>query len=180
QVITLDLPGHGKTHAREPKMMKSFSRDFNELLSHLNIEKAHLVGYSMGGRTALSFAQYYPEKVKSLVIESASPGLKTEEERQSRIENDEKLIKRLKDGGLMKFVSFWESIPLFESQKKLPKEIQKTIREERLMQTPKGLIDSLTYMGTGRQPSWWTSLDQLDMPVLLIVGEHDEKFIHIN
>src|SRR5699024_10535515 len=67
-----------------------------------------------------------------------------------------------------------------ESQKKLPKEIQKTIREERLMQTPKGLIDSLTYMGTGRQPSWWTSLDQLDMPVLLIVGEHDEKFIHIN
>src|SRR5699024_8696333 len=71
-VITLDLSGHGKTHARESKTMESFSRDFNELLSLLNIEKAHLVGYSMGGRTALSFAQYYPEKIESLVLESAS------------------------------------------------------------------------------------------------------------
>lgn len=34
-------------------------------------------------------------------------------------------------------------------------------------------------MGTGAQPSWWSQLDRLDMPVLLITGSLDVKFKRI-
>src|SRR5699024_5454197 len=55
-----------------------------------------------------------------------------------------------------------------------------SIRAERLSQTEVGLSDSLRHMGTGSQPSWWGKLAELRRPVLLIVGELDEKFVNIN
>lgn len=180
QVITIDLPGHGKTQCRTPKTMKTFSDDVVELLNFLKIDKVYLLGYSMGGRTALSFTMYYPEMVKSLILESASPGLRTEEERNARMKQDKDLAEMIKTKGIESFVSYWENIPLFETQKKLPKEIQEQVRAERLMQTEKGLAESLLYMGTGKQPSWWDELHSISQPVQLIVGEEDEKFVQIN
>lgn len=180
KVITIDLPGHGKTHCQTPKTMETFSKDVVELLNHLKMEKVHLLGYSMGGRTALSFTIYYPEKVKTLILESASPGLKTEEERKARMEQDENLAEMIQLKGIEEFVSYWENIPLFETQKHLPKEVQDQVRAERLMQTEKGLAESLLYMGTGMQPSWWDYLSKVTQPVLLIAGSKDEKFVQIN
>lgn len=178
-VITIDLPGHGKTYTKQPKSMKSFSDDLMMLFKHLKIEKAHMIGYSMGGRTALSFYSYYPDAVCSLTLVSASPGLKTEAERLKRIKKDEKLADKIGED-LTQFVNFWESIPIFTSHDRLCKKTKKELRDERLMQSPRGLIDSLTYMGTGVQPSWWKQLNQIDIPVLLIVGELDDKFVKIN
>src|SRR5699024_1224054 len=115
----------------------------------------------------------------SLTLESASPGLKTEEERLQRIKQDETLALEIKED-LASFVRFWESIPLFASHEYLQDDIKKDLREERLMQTPKGLIDSLKGMGTGTQISLWNDLSRLDLPVHLVVGEWDEKFLKIN
>lgn len=179
QIITIDLPGHGKTYTKKPKSMKSFSDDLMKLLNHLSIEKAHIIGYSMGGRTALSFYHYYPEAVSSLTLASASPGLKTESERKKRIENDMKLANKIKEG-LTQFVNFWESIPLFSSHNRLSDKVKKELRDERLMQSPQGLIDSLLHMGTGVQQSWWNDLNKINIPVHLIVGELDHKFVNIN
>src|SRR5699024_6441831 len=75
QVLTIDLPGHGQTQIKQGKTMRDFSDDFKALLDELNIKKIHLLGYSMGGRTALSFAHYYPQMIQSLILESASPGI---------------------------------------------------------------------------------------------------------
>src|SRR5699024_9713259 len=78
------------------------------------------------------------------------------------------------------FVKQWEKVPLFDSQKFLPQTVQDQIRQERLSQDPVGLSHSLEYMGTGVQPSWWNSLNKLNMRVLLITGELDEKFVRRN
>lgn len=179
QVIIIDLPGHGKTYTKQPRTMETFSDDLIKLLTHLNIKKAHFLGYSMGGRTALSFYHYYPEAVLSLILVSASPGLKTESERIARKENDEKLVEQIRKN-LTSFVNEWEQLPLFKSHEHLHGSVKKELREERLMQSPKGLIDSLMYMGTGVQPSWWNKLGEITVPVLLITGEHDDKFVKIN
>ncbi|MDF4730341.1 hypothetical protein P3552_24830, partial [Vibrio parahaemolyticus] len=48
-----------------------------------------------------------------------------------------------------------------------------------LANNSKGLANSLRGMGTGAQPSWWNELQNLKMPVLLMNGEHDEKFFRI-
>ncbi|WP_164668290.1 2-succinyl-6-hydroxy-2,4-cyclohexadiene-1-carboxylate synthase [Virgibacillus doumboii] len=180
KVIMVDLPGHGKTDAFAPWSMDVFCADLVSFLNHLQLEKVHLVGYSLGGRTALSFTVFYPERVKSLILESASPGLELASERENRIHNDEQLAQRIEQDGMESFVDYWEMIPLFRTQDKLSSEMKRKIRDERLSQSAKGLAQSLRFMGTGSQPSWWDRLKDLTVPVLLLAGELDDKFIGIN
>lgn len=180
QLITIDLPGHGKTVTKTSRTMESCCHDLRQLFDHLELTTFHLLGYSMGGRVALSFAMFYPQYISSLILESTSPGLQAEDERNERIKNDEKLARKIEKEGLKSFIDFWENIPLFASQKKLPIDIQQSIRAERLSQSETGLTESLRHMGTGRQPSWWRKLTELTRPTLLIVGELDRKFVEIN
>jgi 2-succinyl-6-hydroxy-2,4-cyclohexadiene-1-carboxylate synthase len=180
EVVAIDLPGHGKTEVDKSFTMESFCIDLSLLIHKLNFQSVHLLGYSMGGRTALSFACSYPSFIKSLILESASPGLKTVEERKARIQQDERLCYLIERNGLESFVEYWENIPLFQSQRTLPQKIQSKIRQERLIQKETGLIMSLRWMGTGAQASRWDDLEIINFPVLLIVGELDEKFIQIN
>ncbi|MFD1066495.1 2-succinyl-6-hydroxy-2,4-cyclohexadiene-1-carboxylate synthase [Oceanobacillus locisalsi] len=179
QCILVDLPGHGKTDSPITSMKDCCSL-LAAMLDQLGISQTHVVGYSMGGRTALSFAMYYPEYIASLVLESASPGLKEEPARQERKEKDEQLARRILEQGVEEFVNNWQELPLFATQKRLPDREQRKIREERLSQNAEGLAMSLRTMGTGVQPSWWNDLPQLPHSTLLIVGEEDEKFVAMN
>lgn len=180
QLITIDLPGHGKTVTKSPRTMEACCSDLKKLFQHLNFSEIHLIGYSMGGRTALSFAMFYPEWVASLTLESASPGLASEYERIKRVQHDEGLAQRIEQAGIVDFVDFWENVPLFETQKKLAPAVQQAIRQERIGQSEEGLSQSLRFMGTGKQPSWWEQLTLFPKPVLLIVGTADKKFMQIN
>lgn len=182
QCIAVDLPGHGKT--KMPNDPNRFStvetcKDLADLLLFLEIQKVDVVGYSMGGRLALSFACLYPEKVGKLVLESASPGLVQVEDRLERQQRDENLAQFIEVNGIEAFVNRWEAIPLFESQKALSADIQQMIRSQRLTNDPTGLAMSLREMGTGNQPSWWDRLSMLTSSTLLIVGEKDPKFCAI-
>jgi 2-succinyl-6-hydroxy-2,4-cyclohexadiene-1-carboxylate synthase len=177
--MTIDLVGHGKTDSPVESnrySMKNSVEDIKSILDELSIKKISLLGYSMGGRLALAFAVQYPDYIEKLILESASPGLKTEEERILRIQNDHKLAEKIFNNGLNEFIKFWENIPLFASQKKLSSSVQEKIREQRLNQTPLGLANSLKGMGTGEQPSYWDALNKFTFPVFIIVGELDEKF----
>jgi 2-succinyl-6-hydroxy-2,4-cyclohexadiene-1-carboxylate synthase len=63
--------------------------------------------------------------------------------------------------------------------KRLSTAAKAAIRKQRLSHLPNGLAGSLIGMGTGSQPSWWESLDQLSCEVLLLTGELDQKFCMI-
>ena len=181
-LIMVDIIGHGETMAPdnfERYGMERVVKDLKHILDELKLPKTHILGYSMGGRLALAFSCLYPEYVHSLILESASPGLETEGEREIRRNNDAKLAKRILENGMEAFVDQWENIPLFETQKELPSDKQATIRQQRLGNTPSGLSNSLLGMGTGSQPSYWEELEDMDFPVLLVTGELDPKFCHI-
>lgn len=180
EVITLDLPGHGKTDKTNAKSMEELTQDMALILTTLQIEKAHILGYSMGGRTALAFALDHPSFVKSLLLESASPGIAAEKERLARQKADLLLADRIEAKGIVSFVNAWEDIPLFHTQKNLPLHVQENIREERLAQKEVGLAMSLRMMGTGFQASYWSRLAEITCPTLLIVGAYDEKFVQLN
>lgn len=182
KVVAVDLTGHGLTDAPsnpERYSMEEQISDLDLLFTELGIERFSLLGYSMGGRIALSYALQYPERVEGLILESSSPGLEDEEEQIQRANADNSLADRIESEGLEAFVDFWEAVPLFESQKTLSAEKRKAIREERLSQKPIGLANSLRGIGTGRQPSNWRRLNLLQLPVLLMVGEWDIKFRNI-
>lgn len=180
--VTVDILGHGRSAApkeAERYRIQLVAQDMKELMKELGHSRFHLLGYSMGGRLALTIAVMFPEAVQSLILESASPGLRTEEERSMRRQSDEELAERIEREGIESFINYWENIPLFETQKQLSKDRQQAIREERLQNKAAGLSGSLRGMGTGAQPSWWPLLPQLRMPVLLVTGSKDQKFAGI-
>jgi 2-succinyl-6-hydroxy-2,4-cyclohexadiene-1-carboxylate synthase len=182
RVIAVDCLGHGQSDAPLDAARYSTDhavRDLAGLLDQLGVEQTHLLGYSMGGRLALSFAMMQPERACSLILESSSPGLSTEEERAERARSDEALAASIEREGIEKFVDYWENIPLFHTMRRLPEGVRAAIRQQRLANTEQGLAGSLRGMGTGAQPSWWERLAELTMPVQLIVGELDEKFTAI-
>lgn len=182
RLIMVDLIGHGKTDSPCGVMrytMENAVEDLKNVLDALGIAKTNLLGYSMGGRLALSFACIYPHYIDKLILESASPGLVTEEERKIRKDQDRQLAERIIHDGVADFIDFWENTPLFASQKKMLPEKINRIKKQRLSNSETGLAGSLLGMGTGSQPSWWDSLASLDLPVLLVTGELDDKFCGI-
>ncbi|SFS41324.1 2-succinyl-6-hydroxy-2,4-cyclohexadiene-1-carboxylate synthase [Marininema halotolerans] len=179
RTIQVDLLGHGRTES--PGDSKRYTvehavADLAAILDELGEERVHLLGYSMGGRLALSFAMINPDRVGRLILESSSPGLKTKEERNERIARDQALADQIETEGMAPFVERWENLPLFASQQRLPEKIREAIHNQRLENDPKGLANSLRGMGTGKQPSWWESLPQFNIPIMLLVGELDTKF----
>ncbi len=70
QVIAFDLRGHGRSGKpeKESDYGVEMSEDVVRLMDHLKIEKAHVVGYSLGGMIAMKVAVDHPERVKSLVL----------------------------------------------------------------------------------------------------------------
>lgn len=182
QCIAVDLIGHGQSSCPEEKEAYSIelaAADMTKLMRKLGHSRFHLLGYSMGGRLALTMAVLFPDLVYSLILESASPGLKTKEEREQRRQSDEELAKKIERRGIEAFVDYWQTIPLFATQQKLPLQKREAIRQQRLNNSAAGLSGSLRGMGTGSQPSWWESLARLSMPILLITGSEDKKFTEI-
>ena len=178
QLVTPDLAGHGQT----PRLASHIEEEAAALKNMMNQQgfvSFHLAGYSMGGRLALALALLYPEAVRSLILESASPGLQSGQERADRRASDEKMAQKIETEGIVSFIDFWENIPMFDSQKALSASIRDTVRSERLAQSAEGLASSLRQMGTGKQPSYWNRLSELSMPVLLLTGKKDKKFTGI-
>ncbi|OMP67391.1 2-succinyl-6-hydroxy-2,4-cyclohexadiene-1-carboxylate synthase [Domibacillus epiphyticus] len=173
-----DLAGHGRTKAVCTDL-ETEAESIKRAMNDRGFFSFHVVGYSMGGRLALAMGLMYPEAVRSLVLESASPGLETEAEREERRKADEELASKIENKGIEWFVDFWENIPMFETQKWLPESIRESVRRERQNQTETGLASSLRGMGTGAQKSYWNRIHELTMPVLLITGSLDHKFTNI-
>jgi 2-succinyl-6-hydroxy-2,4-cyclohexadiene-1-carboxylate synthase len=175
--LLIDLPGHGRTRvtgSAEFYSVPNAAESIVSLLNELGIDKCVLIGYSMGGRYALYTALNYPEYFEKIVLESSSPGLKTEKERQLRIENDSELTKKLRDQKYSDFLENWYNQPLFRSLKS--NKIFDLLMKSRLNNDPSGLIKSLEYAGTGAQPAQWENWTKNKIPTLLICGEKDVKF----
>lgn len=72
RLILVDLRGHGKSDKPETGYhIDEMARDVIGILQHLKLERAHIVGSSLGAEVGLSIAANYPEKVISLVCDGA-------------------------------------------------------------------------------------------------------------
>lgn len=130
----------------------------------------------MGGRMALYLALRFPERFRSAVIISGSPGLRTEQERLSRRRHDEALAGELEDDP-QGFICRWYRQPLFATLAAHP--VFPEILAARSSGNPKSLAASLRLLGTGSQPSLWDELPLNRLPILFMAGEKDTKFVEI-
>ena len=182
RVIAIDLLGHGQTDSpADPRRynMENTAKDLVAIFEQLKVPSVRLLGYSMGGRLALYIAVHYPAVIESLILESASPGLETQAERLERQRSDDQLAHRIEENGVAAFVAEWEKLPLFATQQRLPRAVFDRQRAQRLRNNPVGVSNSLRGMGAGVQSSLWSHLSMIDMPVLLIAGELDSRFVAI-
>jgi 3-oxoadipate enol-lactonase len=80
-----DARGYGDSDDYEgPLEFSVFSEDIVRVLDFLKVEKAHLVGLSMGGRIARNFALHHPERVERLVLANTTPGFGSLTPQQAR------------------------------------------------------------------------------------------------
>ena len=78
RVITPDLRGHGNSTKPEKDYGVAFMvEDIKQLLEQLQVKKASLIGFSMGGAVAFQFAYDYPDHLDKLIIVNSSPDFNT-------------------------------------------------------------------------------------------------------
>ncbi len=144
----IELPGHGTT---------PFTDDFASLFPPL--EKMDLIGYSMGGRIALYYAEKFPERVNSLTLLSTHTGLqKGKEERwQTDLSWANEIVSSFDD-----FLKKWYAQPIFAGF--IP---DLTMRRKH---NPQALAQSLLHYSLSKQPLFSPK------NALFVVGEKDKKY----
>lgn len=167
EVLTIDLPGHGENAATAASLEESADL----LADALPEEPFILGGYSLGGRVALHFALRYPERVRHLVVLSATPGIVEDTERLARRRRDEELARRIELIGGDAFLEEWLAQPMFRS---LPPDARERAARS---SDASGLANSLRHAGTGTQGDLTNSLRTLRVASSLLAGTDDAKFV---
>jgi len=92
RIIRIDLPGHGETGIFGPVSgMETMAEAVKGVLDYLQIDKAFIIGHSMGGYTALAALEYYPELFKAICLFHS----------HTRADSDEVRVKREREAGLV-------------------------------------------------------------------------------
>ncbi len=133
-----------------------------------------LAGYSMGGRIALHVALAHPERVSRLVLISTTAGIEDASARAERRARDEALAAWTETHTIAEFADRWGAQPLFASQSP---EVAAAARADRLCNAPEHLAAALRGIGSGAMAPLWGRLGELTMPVVVLAGERDPKFV---
>jgi 2-succinyl-6-hydroxy-2,4-cyclohexadiene-1-carboxylate synthase len=166
EVVRVDAPGHGHSASWAVDMVEGA-----RLLGETG-GTATYVGYSMGARLCLHLALAEPQRVPALVLLSGTAGIDDASARAVRSRDDEELALELERVGVAEFVRRWLARPLFVGLDEGAAGLG-----ARLENTVPGLAASLRLAGTGAQESLWSRLSELAMPVLVVAGERDERFV---
>lgn len=166
ELVLLDAPGHGGSAEVQADLFEG-----GRLIAQ-TAGPATYLGYSMGGRFVLHSALEQPDAVRGLVLVGATAGLEDPAERAARVVDDESRALRIEAVGVREFIDEWLALPLFAGLSP-----EAACRDERLANTTGGLASSLRLAGTGTQMPSWDRLGELNMPVLVVAGALDTKFV---
>ncbi len=175
-----DLPGHGMSTGGARDGIYTFDDTLQDLMATLAAaghRRAHWLGYSMGARLGLGCAARYPDRVASLVLIGGRAGIADPAERAARRRADEALVERIEAIGVEAFVDEWLAQPLFATQQRLDPVIRDEQRRIRLAHDARELAASLRGLGPGAQPPLFADLPRVQVPVLLVVGALDTRFV---
>ena len=189
-LITVDLPGHGESvwqtsdvQGSDVQDVEAFCRRFTLTVENIaqtlgvDLHRFRLMGYSLGGRLAMSYGIRHPETIHKLILEGAHTGLLTEQEKQQRKVSDERWAKRFVHEPINTVLYDWYQQPVFAalSENQVSYLIQQRagsgshIRGEQLAQ-------ALSAYSLSRQPNYRTTLALQPFPVHYVYGENDRKF----
>jgi 2-succinyl-6-hydroxy-2,4-cyclohexadiene-1-carboxylate synthase len=175
--VVVDLLGHGRSDAPADPTRHAVERqavDLAAILDRLDLAPAAVVGYSFGARVALTLAVEHPAAVRSLLLESPSAGIPDDGERAERRLADEALAASIERDGIEAFVDrWWETAPVFASERGLPVATRTRLRADRLRNRPAALAVSLRGAGQGAMRPLHDRLGTIRVPTTVVAGSLD-------
>lgn len=150
---------------------------------HTQIKRAHVIGYSMGGRIALRLLQTSSDLLASVVLESCNLGCATQAKRTEAAQRNQGWVDRIQHDGMESFVDYWETLPMFATQKELGWD--KLLHVSRAANNPTSMV--LCLQGSGKQAMPLTEVTleavraqrQIGLPMLYIYGDKDAKSVAV-
>jgi pimeloyl-ACP methyl ester carboxylesterase len=177
RVLRYDMRNFGKSKPAAGEF--SSLNDLTAVLDHLQLEQPLvLIGCSMGGGLAIDFALEYPSRVKALVAVGSGPsGLQLDlpdHPLEAAVE------KAYADGDLDRAAEL-ETIIWFDGMGRTTQEVDQEMRKLALEMNRLAISHDAKNLGT-RLPNTATPaverLDELQLPLLMVVGENDIPYIH--
>ena len=165
QVIRYDIRGYGKSAL--PKGKYSHVKDLLGLLKFLEIEKAHIIGLSLGGAIAIDFALEYPDLVSSLILTSTAPvGMRSQDDELAK--KTLTIYEAARTKKLDEAVEMWLDHPVFST---IQSRTRKKIRQM--------ILDNLKSWILPQDNMIWASLpsaerlSRVKVSSLILVGDQD-------
>lgn len=170
RVVRYDHRGFGKSTA--PQEAYSPVSDLLQLLDHLKIERAHLVGNSMGGGLALDFALMHPARVASLCIVASGPNGYPAP--QKDIESVIAVFQAAEKEGLARAVEMWLAHPMVGVASETPKVRQ---RLRAMVSENRSMFKMKHWPSEPMKPAAMQLLKEVRVPTLVIVGDQDTHLV---
>ncbi len=165
KLIIPDLRGMGRSQASESASMATYADDLAGLLDALGESRpAVVVGLSMGGYLTFEFYRRHRERVRGLVLADTRCEADSPEKARDRAAMAERVRA---EGGVVVADAMMDA--LFGPQ--ASSELRDTWREIISSTRPQGIIAALAAMA--ESPDSTPTLAEIDVPTLIVVGEHD-------
>ena len=168
RVVRLDLPGHGISEVcGEVHTMEFMAEVVHGVFDALHIERAVLVGHSLGGYVAMAFAEAWPERLSGLVLFHSVPGADSVQRREARQREIDLVLAGKKDT-LARITPGNGVAP--ENRVRMASKIEEQIDQVTLTDDA-GIVAILR--GMMDRSDRTAVLQHLSVPVLLFFGRHD-------
>jgi 3-oxoadipate enol-lactonase len=166
RVIAPDLRGFGHSGETDGAAvtMDQYAADLNSLLDSVNVKQAVLGGISMGGYIALAFYAQYADRVKGLILANTRAVPDSEEGRQSRLTNAQK-VGEAGSGFLVETMAPQMLGPAAKPELKI------AVRSMMAQQRAPGIMSALR--GMAIRPDRTPLLRFASVPALIVSGSHD-------
>jgi pimeloyl-ACP methyl ester carboxylesterase len=176
RVLRYDLRGYGKSEPVEGEF--SHLQDLRALLGYLHLEEPLiLMGCSMGGGLAMNFALTEPSRVKALIlVDAGPPGLELDTPELPAFEEAEKAY----HAGDLDRVAEIETQIWFDGMGREPTQVNQAMRRLAYKMNRIALSHDAKQLGVllpDTEVPAVERLNELNMPVLVIVGEHDTPYM---
>jgi pimeloyl-ACP methyl ester carboxylesterase len=170
RVVRCDLRGFGRSGAASGSF--SCREDLYQLLRLLGIERAYLLGASMGGQMALDFTLEHPAMVAALILVGA--GISGEKPSDFLLERWKEIDAAAEGGDLARAVEL-ELRLWVDGPGRVPEQVDPAVREQVRQVNTRNFERSQQEQGQPQslEPPAISRLGEIQVPTLVLVGEYD-------
>lgn len=170
RVIAPDLRGHGNSdNVPGPYSVEMLADDCADLLAHLNVPTPFVVcGLSMGGYVALEFYRRYPEHVAALILTATRAAPDSDEGKENR----NRMMETTRNNGVTAVNKAMLPKLFAPDNYENDSELVGFVQEMMEKTSVEGMVGALAAMRD--RPDSRPMLADIDVPVLIIHGEHDQ------